>query len=55
MTKNKAEKQTKRKRGRKVSTSDLNYLQKHTDFDEEEIREWFEVFLKVTIYNMSEL
>ena len=47
MTGNRAEKQTKRKRGRNVSTSDLNYLQKHTDFDEEEIREWFEVFLKV--------
>ena len=52
MTGNRAEKQTKRKRGRNVSTSDLNYLQKHTDFDEEEIREWFEVFLKVIIYNL---
>ena len=41
MTQNKAEKQSKRKRGRTVSTSDVNYLQKHTDFDEEEIREGF--------------
>ena len=47
MTKINAEKQTKRKRGSKVSSFDLNYLQKHTEFDEEEIQEWFEVFLKV--------
>ena len=37
----------KRKRGRQISTSDVNYSLKHSDFDDEEIREWFEVVLKV--------
>ena len=49
MTMNKSEKKRKLKQQRIVSTSDVNYIQKHTDYDEVEIREWFEVFLKVTI------
>ena len=49
MAMNRSEKKRKRKQPRIVSTSDVNYIQKHTDYDEVEIREWFEVFLKVTI------
>ena len=43
----KLEKQGKKKEKKSVRTADMKFLKNHTAFPEEDIQEWFAVFLKV--------
>ena len=35
----------KQKRQRKLSSADVEYLRRNTNFDEKDIKEWFRIFL----------
>ena len=45
---------TKKRRGsRKLTQHDVDYLMQHTSFTEDDIQEWFEEFMRVSILGSS--